>query len=302
MPANKDNNNDISGKTIIITGANSGIGYEAALNFSCRGANVGLVCRSRERGEQALNKIKKLSGSQNLNLFIADFSQVKQIPKLAQQINTRYPSIDVLCNNAGSVQRQHIITDEGFEWTMAVNHLSGFALSKWLMPNLKRAAAQSQARIVFTSSVAHKRAAIDFDNLNLVGNYSILNAYGKSKLMNVLTARQMQKVVGKDNIVVSSFHPGVVSTGIWKYGGAIVGFLGVLAKPFVLNAKQGAETLVWLATSNDEASSNANGNYFFECKRAETGDFVSDNSAEQMWQQSLTLLKNYLPAKETEIA
>jgi NAD(P)-dependent dehydrogenase (short-subunit alcohol dehydrogenase family) len=285
---------DLKSKTIVVTGANSGIGYEAALNFAQRGATVAIVCRDSVRGNTALQQIKQGSGNDKVQLFIADFSRLKTIPTLARQLLESYPSVDVLCNNAGSVHNNYEITDEGFEWTFVVNHLSNFVLTQWLLPRLLQSGSDDPVRIVFTSSVGHRNSAIDFDDLNLTGNYSILTAYGRSKLMNILTARELQQ--RHSNIVVSSFHPGVVSTGIWKHGGFLVNILSYIARPFVLNAKQGAETLVWLATSNDQASRNANGDYFYQCRKSKTADFATDEAAAKLWQVSLNLAKPYLPS------
>ena len=294
MQAHNRNQSDLEGKTMVITGANGGIGFEAALNFAQRGARVAMVCRDLSRGEKARSKVEQASNNQNIRLYIADFCKLDDAARLAKQLSDTYPSIDVLCNNAGSVNRQQVITSSGHEWTLTVNHLSGFLLTQLLLPNLIEAGKTSLARIVFTSSTGHKHSAIDFNNLNLNGEYNILKAYSRSKLMNLLTAGELNKRFKQHNIVASSFHPGVVDTGIWKYGGKWVDVMRVLAKPFILSAKQGADTLIWLATSDDANSVNANGQYFVKRKVAKTAPFATDTAAQQLWDVSFELLKTYL--------
>jgi hypothetical protein len=113
--------------------------------------------------------------------------------------------------------------------------------------------------------------------------------------MNILTARELQRGYGEDNIVASAFHPGVVATGIWKHGGFLVNILSYVFRPFVLNSKKGANTLIWLATANDTESREADGGYFYRCKKTETADFATAAAAEKLWEESLELAKPYLP-------
>ncbi len=198
---------DLSGKVFVVTGANSGIGFEVARNFAARGARVVLICRSEERGGAALARIEQETGNDQGRLYIADFSSLESVSALADRLLEDFLKIDVLCNNAGSANGRRTETREGFETTFVTNHLSGFLLTKKLMPALERASASGLARVVFTSSYGHENSPLDFDDLGLNNGYKTLVAYGRSKLMNLLTARELQRRVGGHNIVTSSFHP-----------------------------------------------------------------------------------------------
>lgn len=284
----------MKGKNVIVTGANSGIGYEAALAFARDGASVALVCRSKERGEQARDNIVAETGNDNVRLFLADFSSLKSISRVAEELRAAYPEIHVLCNNAGAANFRREITVDGFEKTFAVNHLAGFLLTRKLMTCLQAAAEQDHARIVFTSSYGHTHSPLDFSDLNLNRGYSTLKAYGRSKLANLLTARAIHKRYGAQGIVASSFHPGAVRTPIWKKGGLVASLLGFVMYPFMIDVKEGADTFIWLASSDDPEARNAAGRYFFKRHTPKTAPFATDDAADRLWEVSKEMVRAYL--------
>jgi NAD(P)-dependent dehydrogenase (short-subunit alcohol dehydrogenase family) len=286
---------DLAGRVFVVTGANSGIGYEAAKRFASRGARLALVCRSEERGRKALDAIASATDNPDVKLYLADFCSLASVAKVASELLQDYPQIDVLCNNAGSINASRQVTAEGFETTFVANHLSGFLLTYRLLPALVKAGENSRARVVFTSSVNHRRSALDFGDLNLEENYGYLKAYGRSKLMNLLTAREIHRRHKDDNIVASSFCPGGVRTPIWRKGGISPRIWAVLLYPFMVNAEKGAATLIWLAGSEDDDSINADGNFFIRRRRARIAPFATDEAAEELWQASLDLISPYLP-------
>lgn len=288
------NQPDLSGKVYIVTGANSGIGFYAARDFASRGASLVLVCRSQEKGERALNEIVSASGNPRVKLYLADFSSMSSVSKLADELLADYPKIDVLCNNAGGANNNRVETAELFETTFVTNHLAGFLLTVKLLPAIIRAAESNLARIVFTSSYGHSHSALDFKDLGLKINYSTLKAYGRSKLMNLLTARKIQRHYGDKNIAVSSFHPGAVRTPIWEKGGNLARILGWVMYPFMVSIEKGADTFIWLASSDEEASINAGGNYFYQRKQPGIAEFATDEAAEKLWILSNDLIKPYL--------
>lgn len=290
----KSQEQDLKGKTIVVTGANSGIGFEACYDFAQRGAEIALVCRDEERGKSALERLKHATGNQSLRLFIADFSSMSQIVGLATELLANYPRIHVLCNNAGGANPRQIVTEQGFELTLVSNHLSGFLLTKLLLGVLRSDNENEASRVVFTSSLGHKNSAIDFDDLNLNKGYGTLRAYGRSKLMNLLSARAFHSRHGKENIVFSSFHPGTVRTPIWSKGGLLASILGFFMYPFMWTAKKGADTLIWLATSSDSEAVGAGGRYFFNRKRGAVADFATDDAADALWVKSEALLADWL--------
>ncbi|MFT4886039.1 MAG: NAD(P)-dependent dehydrogenase (short-subunit alcohol dehydrogenase family) [Pseudohongiellaceae bacterium] len=285
---------DLSAKVIVVTGANSGIGFEACKYFASAGATLAMVCRSEEKGKSALKSLKALSGSDSIRLFISDFSSLDSVARVAKELLVAYPAIDVLCNNAGGSNGKRVVTSEGFETTLVVNHLSGFLLTTLLMPAILEAAKGEPARVVFTSSLGHKNSPIDFDDLNLEKDYGSLKAYGRSKLMNLLTARSLDQKHREDNVIVSSFHPGAVRTAIWGKGGTLAKVIGFVMYPFMWNIGKGTDTFIWLASSNDEAVQKANGKYFFDRQSPKIADFATDAAADQLWQKSEELVSPWL--------
>jgi NAD(P)-dependent dehydrogenase (short-subunit alcohol dehydrogenase family) len=283
----------LRGKNYVVTGANSGIGLFAARRFAQLGANVALVCRSEQRGREAVEDITTSTSNANIRLYIADFSSLKSVSAVADELLRDFPKIDVLCNNAGGANGTRTLSSEGFETTFVSNHLSGFLLTKKLLPAILAAANEGLARIVFTSSYGHFNSALDFDDLNLEKEYGTLKAYGRSKLMNLLTARELQNRLAGKNVVTSSFHPGTVRTPIWKKGGVLARLLGLALSPFMKSVEQGSDTFVWLASSEDQASKAADGHYFYERERAPTAKFASDEDAKRLWEVSEELVSPY---------
>ena len=285
---------DLTGKVMVVTGGNSGIGFEAARDFARRGARIVLICRSETRGKAALAKIEAETANDQGLLYVADFSSLASVSAVADKLLADFLKIDVLCNNAGAANGKRAETPEGFETTLVTNHLSGFLLTKKLMPALERAAESGLARVVFTSSYGHTNSALDFDDLGLQNGYKTLVAYGRSKLMNLLTARELQRRVGASNIVTSAFHPGAVRTPIWSMGGFVGRTLGLLLYPFMVSIKKGADTFIWLASSEDAASVGANGNYFYERRQPRVAKHATDADAERLWDVSEELVAPYL--------
>lgn len=283
----------LSGKNYVVTGANSGIGFFAARRFAELGANVALVCRNEERGSKAVAQIIASTGNDNISLYLADFSSLACVSEMADKLLEDMPSIDVLCNNAGGANGDRVLTEEGFETTLVSNHLSGFLLTKKLLPAIESAANGDLARIVFTSSYGHFNSALDFEDLGLEEGYTTLKAYGRSKLMNLLTARELQRRLKDKNVTVSSFHPGTVRTPIWNKGGLLARLLGLVLYPFMRSQEQGSDTFIWLASSSDPESRGADGSYFFERQRAKTADFATDEDAARLWQASEELIASY---------
>ena len=289
---------DLTGRVIVVTGANSGIGFEACKVFASAGATLVMVCRSADKGQSALESLKALSNNDSIRLFIADFSSLESVAGVARELLAFYPTIDVLCNNAGGANGQRTVSTEGFETTLVVNHLSGFLLTKLLLPAILEAAKSEPARVIFTSSLGHKNSPINFDDLNLEVGYGSLKAYGRSKLMNLLTARSLDQRFRVDNVIVSSFHPGAVRTAIWGKGGALAKVIGFLLYPFMWSIEKGTDTFIWLASSNDELVKKANGKYFFDRKTPAIADFATDEAAEQLWQISEELVAPWVAAKQ----
>lgn len=289
------NNRDLQGRTFVVTGANSGIGFESARDFAARGATVVILCRNEQRGREAVQRIRGHGGNGDVHLRVVDFSLLADVARAGQALAEEYPSIDVLCNNAGAANATRQVTPEGHELTFAANHLGGFLLTRLLLPNLLRAAREhGSARVVFTSSLGHRGSPLDFDDLELRRGYHGLKAYGRSKLMNLLTARELHRRFQQQGIIASSFHPGAVRTPIWSKGGVAGRLLGVVLYPFMISVQKGADTMIWLASSRDEAALNAQGNYFFRRRQPAIAPFATDDAARQLWEVSSAIVEPYL--------
>ena len=205
----------LDGKTVIITGANTGIGLETAVDLAKRNAaRVILACRSVERGEKAAVEVRKRSSNDNVVFRQLDLASLESVRKFAGKILEEEPQIDILINNAGVVFPQRKLTKDGFEMHFGVNHLGHFLLTNLLLDRIKEA---PSARIVNVSSSAHRQGNMDFDNLNSEKSYVSWVAYGTSKLANILFTRSLAKRLEGTNVTANSLHPGVIKTELARH-------------------------------------------------------------------------------------
>ena len=208
----------LTGKIIIVTGGNSGIGYESVKAFARKGAEVILAGRSAERGEQARAEILKDVPEGKIDVMKLDLADLDSVRDFAVQFNKSYNRLDVLLNNAGIMMSPYFVTKDGFEAQLGTNHLGHFALTGLLMDLLL---STPGSRVVNVSSGAHKRGEMDFDNLLFEGgrDYSPMKAYGRSKLANLLFTYELQRRLeakGSDTMAVAA-HPGVARTNLGRY-------------------------------------------------------------------------------------
>lgn len=205
---------DLTGKVAIVTGANSGIGFEAARELARKGAEVTLACRSVERGRGALDVLRAELPAASADLMELDLASLDSIARFADAFRDRHERLDVLANNAGIMAVPYARTADGFESQNGVNHLGHFALTGRLLDLI---AATPGARVVNVSSAAHRNASMDFGNLLYEnGGYSPIRAYGRSKLANLLFTHELQRrfeAAGVDALALSA-HPGFSDTGL----------------------------------------------------------------------------------------
>ena len=277
----------MSGKTCIVTGANSGIGFETARVLAQMGAHVALVCRNAEKGRAALAEIQRgLPGAQ-LDLLIADMSSQASVRALAAEVLAKYPRVDVLVNNAGAAVPKRALSADGIEMTIAGNHLGAFLLTLLLLDRLK---ASAPSRIVNVSSEAQRRAQLDLDDVQFERRkYSSIGAYGQSKvLMNACTFELARRLAGT-GVTANCLHPGVVATNIWHAGEAdqplFFKIVVRIMKPFMMDSKKGAEVTLFLSASPEVEK--VTGEYFVKSKPAPVNPIERDpKSAAEMWQWS----------------
>jgi len=282
----------MTGKTSIVTGANSGIGKETALGLARMGARVVLVCRNEEKGRQALEDIRRETGSSQLDLLSADMSSFESVRELAAQVHQQYQRLDVLINNAGTAIVRRALSADGIEMTVAGNHLGPALLTLLLLDLLKSSA---PSRVVNVSSEAHRGARFDLNSLQSAprsegpsrrgfGPPPSLKSYGLSKLMmNAFTFELARRLQGT-GVTVNCLHPGVVATNIWPADAPLI-FRMIMAgaKPFMLTPKRGAQTSLYLATSPEVAT--VSGQYFIKSKRAESSPLSRDPKViAEIWQ------------------
>src|SRR5215467_4625522 len=264
----------MSGKICIVTGANSGIGKETARGLAQMGAHVVMVCRNAEKGKGALEEIRRESGPSQVDLLIADISSQSSVQALAEQIQQKYPRLDLLVNNAGGATPARKLSADGIEMTLATNHL-GPALLTLLLLDLLKASAPS--RIINVSSEAQRRARLDMNDLQFERRkYRGIAAYGQSKLlMNAFTFEVARRLAGT-GVTANCLHPGIVATNIWNANPPpLIGKLIIaLVKPFMLNSKQGATVSLYLAASPEVAQ--VSGEYFVKSKPAKSNPLSRD--------------------------
>ncbi len=265
---------NMSGKTCIVTGANSGIGKETALGLARMGAHVVMVCRNADKGKAALEEIRHKSGSSQVDLLIADMSSRASVRALALQIREKYPRLNVLINNAGGGSDPTAVSVDGIQLTLATNHL-GAALLTLLLLDLLKAGAPS--RIINVSSEAHRSTReIDLNNLQ-PGERTFrggFETYGRSKLlMNAFTFDLARRLEGT-GVTCNCLHPGVVATNIFNKVPVGVKVILALMRPFMLNSKQGAQVSLYLASSPDVAQ--VSGKYFVKSKPVESSPLSRD--------------------------
>ena len=272
----------------VITGATDGIGKAAAYDLAPQGATLLLHGRDPDKGARLVEDLKAHTGNPAIQFLQADFSSLAEVRRLAAAVMERVPRVDVLVNNAGGVFAKRMVSKDGYEMTLAVNHLAPFLLTQLLVTTLKNSAT---SRIVTTSSHAHKGARIPFDDLQATHKYSAMGAYGTSKLANILFTRVLAKRLQGTTVTATCFHPGFVRTSFGRGFDAnpIAKHVFRWASRFARTPEKGAETLVYLATSADVAG--ASGGYYFDCKLATPSVAAQDDAAaERLWQLSEQLV------------
>ena len=278
------------GKTILITGGNSGIGKATAIQLAQMGASVCITSRNEQKAEKAVAEIIKKSGNQDISYLIGDLSSFSSIHNLADQFLSKNRQLDVLVNNAGLFLGELKHTKEGYEMQFGVNHLGHFLLSKLVLPALEKA---QYPRLVNVSSIAYMHGEIDFDNLRgEKGDYSPIKAYARSKLANVLFTREFAK--RHPEVSANCLHPGVVRTPLAnKDTKWYISLFWTMYKPFMCTPEKGAKTSVYLATS--ERLNGVTGQFFDEkqCRRNLVSRGRDTNVSARLWAYSEEAVNAY---------
>ena len=279
----------LHGKTVIVTGANTGIGRETALDLADRGARVILACRNLDKAQAAAEKIRKETGSDKVIVKELDLASLKSVRNFAEDVHQTEDRLDILINNAGIMRCPYWTTEDGFEMQFGVNHLGHFLLTNLLLDMLERS---KPSRIINVSSLAHVRGKIRFDDLQSEQDYSPGPAYCQSKLANVLFTRELSKRLDDDDILVTAVHPGIVKTELGRHTSFAKSKLAYLtlvplAWLFFKTPGQGAQTTIHCAVSDDVES----GLYYSDCRPKEPAEQGKDNgAAKKLWEVSADLV------------
>jgi NAD(P)-dependent dehydrogenase (short-subunit alcohol dehydrogenase family) len=284
---------DMQGKTVVVTGGNSGIGFETAAALASMGARVLVTARNADKGRAAVAAItERLHGEGQLQLVVFDLANLASVRQGATEILEQAPRLDVLVNNAGLVLTERAETVDGYEATFATNHLGPFLLTNLL---LDRITATPGSRVVNVASTAHSaaRKGIPFDDLQSTARYRGMQVYGQSKLANILFTLELARRFAASGVSVTanSLHPGTVRTGYGSDGDAR-GLLAVgikIASPFFLSPVKGAQTSIYLASSPEVEG--VSGKYFVKCKARKPRKWAQDpEAAQRLWQVSEELV------------
>ena len=270
----------MQGKHIAITGPTAGIGRSASLEFARRGAQLTLFCRNLEKAEHLKQEIVSLGGLPP-TIILMDMASLDSVRHAAETLLAQTTTLDVLLNNAGVVNTSRNETVDGYEETLAVNHFAPFLLTGLLLPLLQNTPG---ARIVNVSSNAHAFVkGMGYEDMHATKSYRTFHEYGRSKLANILFTRKLAALLRGQDVTVNCLHPGAVATSLGtQNGGLISRIVPVLLKPFFRSPDQGAQTSIYLCTSDEVAS--ITGEYFANCKRGNPKPWARDDAeAERLW-------------------
>lgn len=272
------------GKISLVTGANSGIGLVVATELARTGGRVVLVCRDQNRGEAALENVRRATGNESLELMMADLSSLQSVRALVSDFLANHEDLHLLVNNAGVIVGKRTTTVDGLETTFVVNYLSHFLLTILLLDLLKRSA---PARIVNVTSSAHFSGRMKFEDLQEERSYGANKSYAQSKLAQVLFTHELARRLEGTGVTVNSVHPGAVRTR-WGDEGGLFGIGVRIARPFMASPEKGARTPLYVATSPEVAG--VSGKYFSNMKEARSSEeSYNEAEAKKLWDFSLKL-------------
>jgi NAD(P)-dependent dehydrogenase (short-subunit alcohol dehydrogenase family) len=275
----------MEGKICIITGANSGIGKATAIGLAKMNATIVMICRSKERGEEAQKEIIELTGNKKVDLLLCDLSSQESIRKFVSEFKSKYQKLHILINNAGVMLTKRGVSVDGFEMNFAVNHLAPFLLTNLLLDALKKSA---PSRIINVSSAAHRMAKMDFDDLQSEKmKYRLMKIYGASKLALMLFSYELSRILEGTSVTVNTLHPGLVNTNLGQDQSS---FSQGFAKLFFKKPEKGAETSIYLASSQEVEG--ITGKYFIKKQQKQSSEeSYNEDYANRLWELSTEMTR-----------
>jgi NAD(P)-dependent dehydrogenase (short-subunit alcohol dehydrogenase family) len=267
----------MQGKTVVITGATSGIGEVAAIHLAEQGARIVFTARDKARADDTMAKLRQANPSADHAVHMADLSTLAEMKRVGGEL-ARERQIDVLVNNAGALFNKRQETADGLEMTFALNHMAYFVITNLLLEKM-----QAGARIVTVASNAHRGAKLNFDDLQSLRNYVGFPVYSRSKLCNILFNRELARRIAGSGVTANALHPGFVATRFGDNSGGLMRTVLKVAKPIgAISPEEGAQTIIYLASSAQVAG--VSGVYFYESKPATpTAEARNDEDAMRLW-------------------
>jgi NAD(P)-dependent dehydrogenase (short-subunit alcohol dehydrogenase family) len=249
------------------------------------GARIVLVGRNKARAEAISARLRRSGPGVAHSVYFADLTRLGDMKRVAAEIAAREPPIDVLINNAGALFGTRRLTEDGLEYTFALNHMSYFVVTEGLR---ERLLASGGARIINTASAAHQGATLDFDDLQSAKHFRAVMVYGRSKLCNILFTRQLARSLQGTDVTANCLHPGFVATRFADESGGLISRFAWLAKLFAISPAEGAQTIIYLASSPEVA--NVTGQYFYKCRpTTPSAAALHDSAALALWERSAAL-------------
>jgi NAD(P)-dependent dehydrogenase (short-subunit alcohol dehydrogenase family) len=272
----------LEGRTVLLTGASSGIGRATAIGLAEKGARLLLVGRTPERCEETLAEIRRRSGRGDATMLRADLSSQKEVRRLAEEVLARADRLHVLVNNAGVTLLRREITVDGLEATFATNHLACFLLTGLLLPRLR---ASAPARIVNVASDAHRMGRLDLSDLQSERGYGALRVYAQSKTANILFTQELARRIAGSGVSANSLHPGGIRSNLGRSDGRALEVVRKLIGLFLKTPEEGARTSLHLASS--PALEGVSGRYFAKCRERTPAAHARDpETARRLWERS----------------
>ena len=270
------------GRVCLVTGANSGLGLATASGMARLGATVIMLCRNIDRGRAARDHVRTETGNANVSFVVADLASLDQVRRAAAEIEREHAQLHVLVNNAGIQARRRRVTVDGYEETLAVNHLAPILLTSLLAPLLR---ASAPSRVITVASRVERMGRVHFDDLQLEHGYGPVRAYAQSKLANILFTYELAVRLTGTGVTANCLHPGYVNTGLMRES---PDWLRALWRPFLPNAERGARTALHLATAPELEP--VTGGYFERCRPARSSRRSYDAAARRrLWDASAAL-------------
>jgi len=274
---------DWKSKTIVVTGATSGIGRATALGLANLGSRLILVGRDAGRAAETSAEIQSVTGRNDVEVVRGDFARLAEVRRVADELLARTEAIHVLVNNAGVTMMKRTTTPDGFETTFAVNHLAYFLMTGLLLPRLRAAA--PAARIVNVASDAHRWGALDLDDLQNERQFKAMKVYGQSKTANLLFTRELARRLAGSGVTVNALHPGAVATRLGRGNGSVLDLVQRAIGLFMKSPERGAATSIHLASA--AALEGVSGRYFADQKEKQPAAHATDDvTAKRLWEIS----------------